>query len=220
MTKNVQWRLKRALDMCLALLALVILAPLLVVVYALVAYKLGRPVFFTQMRPGFKGRPFKMVKFRTMTDDCDAEGRLLPNAQRLTKFGKLLRRTSLDELPELTNVLRGEMSLVGPRPLRLDYLEHYTPREMRRHDVPPGITGWAQVNGRNALSWDDKINYDLYYVDNWSLTLDVRILLLTVRKVFERQGVREGGGVAMPPSYLAQNAQNPSSTAQPREEQP
>jgi lipopolysaccharide/colanic/teichoic acid biosynthesis glycosyltransferase len=157
-----------------------------------------------------------MIKFRTMTDERDDTGQLLPNAQRLTTFGTLLRRTSLDELPELVNVLRGEMSLVGPRPLRLDYLEHYLPREMRRHDVPPGITGWAQVNGRNALSWDDKINYDLWYVDNWSLALDIRVLLLTVRKVFDRQGVREGGGVAMPPSYRPQQgSSDPSPESKP-----
>lgn len=216
MTKSIQWRLKRFLDVLLALLALVVLSPLLVVVYGLVAYKLGRPVFFSQVRPGLKGRPFTMIKFRTMTDERDDTGQLLPNAQRLTTFGTLLRRTSLDELPELVNVLRGEMSLVGPRPLRLDYLEHYTPREMRRHDVPPGITGWAQVNGRNALSWDDKINYDLWYVDNWSLALDIRVSLLTVRKVFDRQGVREGGGVAMPPSYRPQQgSSDPSPESKP-----
>jgi lipopolysaccharide/colanic/teichoic acid biosynthesis glycosyltransferase len=216
MTKSIQWRLKRFLDVLLALLALVVLSPLLVVVYGLVAYKLGRPVFFSQVRPGLKGRPFTMIKFRTMTDERDDTGQLLPNAQRLTTFGTLLRRTSLDELPELVNVLRGEMSLVGPRPLRLDYLEHYLPREMRRHDVPPGITGWAQVNGRNALSWDDKINYDLWYVDNWSLALDIRVLLLTVRKVFDRQGVREGGGVAMPPSYRPQQgSSDPSPESKP-----
>lgn len=216
MTKSIQWRLKRFLDVLLALLALVVLSPLLVVVYGLVAYKLGRPVFFSQVRPGLKGHPFTMIKFRTMTDERDDTGQLLPNAQRLTTFGTLLRRTSLDELPELVNVLRGEMSLVGPRPLRLDYLEHYTPREMRRHDVPPGITGWAQVNGRNALSWDDKINYDLWYVDNWSLALDIRVSLLTVRKVFDRQGVREGGGVAMPPSYRPQQgSSDPSPESKP-----
>ncbi|MEM7736752.1 MAG: sugar transferase [Deinococcota bacterium] len=216
MMRSIQWRLKRFLDVLLASLGLVLLLPLLIVVYGLVATKLGQPVFFTQVRPGFKGRSFTMIKFRTMTDERDDKGKLLPNTQRLTTFGKLLRRTSLDELPELINVLRGEMSLVGPRPLRLDYLEHYTPREMRRHDVPPGITGWAQVNGRNALSWDDKLNYDLWYVDHWSLALDTRVLLLTVRKVFDHQGVREGGGIAMPPSYPSQKSSSkPSAGSKP-----
>ncbi len=160
--------------------------------------KLGSPVLFTQVRPGLHGKPFRMVKFRTMTDARDASGALLPDAQRLTPFGRFLRSSSLDELPELWNVLRGEMSLVGPRPLLMEYLPLYSPEQARRHEVRPGITGWAQINGRNAISWADKFALDVWYVDHRSLFLDIRILWLTVRKVLVRDGISAAGEATMP----------------------
>ena len=160
--------------------------------------KLGSPVLFTQVRPGVHGKPFLMVKFRTMTDERDASGALLPDAKRLTPFGRFLRASSLDELPELWNVLRGEMSLVGPRPLLMEYLPLYSPEQARRHEVRPGITGWAQVNGRNAISWADKFALDVWYVDNRSLWLDVKILWRTVRKVLVRDGISAAGEATMP----------------------
>ncbi len=164
----------------------------------LVRVKVGRPVFFTQIRPGIHGKPFLMVKLRTMTDAFDPEGALLPDAQRLTSFGLWLRSTSLDELPELWNVLKGDMSLVGPRPLLMEYLPLYTPEQARRHDVRPGITGWAQVNGRNAISWEDKFRLDIWYADNHNLWLDVKILWLTVKKVLVRDGISAAGEATMP----------------------
>ncbi len=160
--------------------------------------KLGSPVLFIQQRPGLHGKPFRMVKFRTMTDARDAAGQLLPDAQRLTPFGCFLRASSLDELPELWNVMRGEMSLVGPRPLLMEYLPLYSPQQARRHEVRPGITGWAQVNGRNAISWADKFALDVWYVDHRSLWLDVRILWLTMRKVLVRDGISAAGEATMP----------------------
>jgi lipopolysaccharide/colanic/teichoic acid biosynthesis glycosyltransferase len=160
--------------------------------------KLGNPVLFTQVRPGLHGKPFRMVKFRTMTDERDANGALLPDVQRLTPFGRFLRASSLDELPELWNVLRGEMSLVGPRPLLMEYLPLYSTQQSRRHEVRPGITGWAQVNGRNAISWADKFELDVWYVDHRSLLLDIRILWLTVRKVLVRDGISAAGEATMP----------------------
>ena len=160
--------------------------------------KLGSPVLFRQVRPGLYGRPFMMVKFRTMTDERGADGALLPDAQRLTAFGHFLRASSLDELPELWNVLRGEMSLVGPRPLLMEYLPLYSPAQARRHDVRPGITGWAQVNGRNAVSWDERFALDVWYVEHCSLWLDLRILWLTVRKVLVREGISAQGEATMP----------------------
>jgi lipopolysaccharide/colanic/teichoic acid biosynthesis glycosyltransferase len=184
---------KRLFDLFFAALGVVILSPVLLLIALLVRIYHGSPVLFTQQRPGFKGRPFFIYKFRTMTDARDAEGRLLPDAQRLTRLGRLLRATSLDELPELFNVLRGEMSLVGPRPLLMQYLDRYTPEQARRHEVLPGITGWAQVNGRNALSWEDKFRLDVWYVDHWSLWLDVKILLLTLWKVLKREGISQPG---------------------------
>jgi lipopolysaccharide/colanic/teichoic acid biosynthesis glycosyltransferase len=171
--------------------------PLLVLAWQ-VRRKLGSPVLFTQVRPGMHGKPFRMVKFRTMTDACDASGALLPDAQRLTTFGRFLRASSLDELPELWNVLRGEMSLVGPRPLLMEYLPLYSPQQARRHEVRPGISGWAQVNGRNAISWADKFALDVWYVDHRSLWLDVRILWLTVRRVLARNGISAAGEATMP----------------------
>lgn len=184
---------KRLFDLFLAALGVVILSPVLLLIALLVRIYHGSPVLFTQQRPGFKGRPFFIYKFRTMTDARDAEGRLLPDAQRLTRLGRFLRASSLDELPELFNVLRGEMSLVGPRPLLMQYLDRYTPEQARRHEVLPGITGWAQVNGRNALSWEDKFRLDVWYVDHWSLWLDVKILLLTLWKVLKREGISQPG---------------------------
>lgn len=179
-------------------LAIVLLSPLIAIVAYLVRRNLGSPIFFTQLRPGLGGKPFVMYKFRTMSDARDSEGRLLPDDQRLTRFGQFLRSTSLDELPELWNVIKGEMSLVGPRPLLMKYLELYTPEQARRHEVKPGITGWAQVNGRNALTWEEKFKLDVWYVDNWTLALDLRILWLTLLKVVRRDGISAAGHATMP----------------------
>ena len=190
--------MKRIFDLIAATLGLLVLAMPLLVLGWQVRRKLGSPVLFTQVRPGLHGQSFRMVKFRTMTDTRDASGALLPDAQRLTPFGRWLRASSLDELPELWNVLRGEMSLVGPRPLLMEYLPLYSPEEARRHEVRPGITGWAQVNGRNAISWADKFALDVWYVDNRSLWLDLRILWLTVRKVLVRDGISAAGEATMP----------------------
>ena len=189
--------LKRLFDLFVTLAGLMLLLPLLLVLALLVRLKHGAPVFFRQTRPGLHGRPFKMVKFRTMTDERGADGNLLPDEQRLTGFGKFMRSTSLDELPELWNVLKGEMSLVGPRPLLMEYLPLYTPEQARRHEVRPGITGWAQVNGRNALSWEEKFKLDVWYVDNCSLWLDMKILWLTAGKVLKRDGISQEGSVTM-----------------------
>ncbi|MDR3455252.1 MAG: sugar transferase [Rhodoferax sp.] len=190
--------MKRIFDVLLAALSLLLLGlPLLFLIWQ-VRRKLGSPVFFTQTRPGLHGRPFRMVKFRTMTDARAPDGQLLPDADRLTAFGRFLRATSLDELPELWNVLRGDMSLVGPRPLLMEYLPLYSPEQARRHEVRPGITGWAQVNGRNALSWDDKFKLDVWYVDHRTLWLDVKILWRTVRKVLVREGISATGEATMP----------------------
>jgi lipopolysaccharide/colanic/teichoic acid biosynthesis glycosyltransferase len=181
-----------------AILALVLLAPLLVIVAVLVKVFLGSPILFRQSRPGCHGKPFTCLKFRTMTEARDAEGRLLPDANRMTAFGRFLRTSSIDEFPELINVIRGEMSLVGPRPLLPQYLERYTPEQMRRHEVKPGITGWAQVNGRNALDWEEKFALDLWYLDNQSLWVDFRILARTAWQVFRRDGIAKSGYVTMP----------------------
>jgi len=189
---------KRIFDCFLAALTILLLSlPLLFLIWQ-VRRKLGSPVFFRQTRPGLDGKPFKMVKFRTMTDERGLDGALLPDAQRLTPFGRFLRASSLDELPELWNVLRGEMSLVGPRPLLMEYLPLYSPEQARRHVVRPGITGWAQINGRNAISWTDKFALDVWYVDHRSLWLDVRILWMTVRKVLVRDGISAAGEATMP----------------------
>lgn len=190
--------MKRAFDCAVALIALLILAPVILTVMALIALKMGRPVFFVQERPGFHGRPFRMIKFRTMSDQRDASGQLLPDGVRLGRFGRMLRSTSLDELPELLNVLKGEMSLVGPRPLLMQYLPLYSAQQARRHEVKPGVTGWAQVSGRNALSWDEKFALDVWYVDNRSFWLDLKILFLTVKAVFTRQGISADGMATMP----------------------
>lgn len=184
---------KRMLDLCLVIPALIALLPVMAVVGLFVRIKLGHPVLFRQQRPGKGGRPFEMLKFRTMIDGRDAEGQLLPDADRLVPFGRFLRSTSLDELPELFNVLRGQMSWVGPRPLLMRYLDRYTPEQMRRHEVLPGITGWAQVNGRNALSWEEKFEADVWYVGHCSLALDVKVLTMTIAAVITRQGITQEG---------------------------
>lgn len=189
---------KRAVDVVGAGVALVLLAPLLGVVAAVVRVALGRPVLFVQERPGLGGRPFRLYKFRTMRDARDGAGRPLPDEARLTTVGRFLRATSLDELPELYNVVRGDMSLVGPRPLLVEYLDRYSPHQARRHDVRPGITGWAQVNGRNAQTWPERLDLDVWYVDNWSLGLDARILARTVRAVVRREGISQPGFATMP----------------------
>jgi len=184
---------KRLLDLTLSLTALLCLAPLLALLALLVRVTLGAPVLFRQTRPGRHGQPFTVYKFRTMTDARDANGQLLPDAERLTKFGRFLRSTSLDELPELINVLKGDMSLVGPRPLLMQYLERYTPEQARRHEVRPGITGWAQINGRNALAWEQKFKLDVWYVDHVSCLLDVKIIALTVWRTLKREGINQPG---------------------------
>jgi len=190
--------MKRLLDAIAAGFSLLLLALPLMVIAILVRVRLGSPVLFKQVRPGLGGQPFEMLKFRTMTDARDADGELRPDSDRLTDFGRWLRATSLDELPELWNVLRGDMSLVGPRPLLMQYLPLYSPRQARRHEVRPGITGWAQVNGRNALSWPQKFELDVWYVENQSLWLDLRILWLTVRSVLRREGISATGEATMP----------------------
>ena len=188
---------KRLLDIFGASFGLMILSPALFVVAILVRHQLGAPVLFRQNRPGLLGYPFKMVKFRTMLDLPDLEGSQLADAERMTNLGQRLRSSSIDELPELWNVLKGEMSLVGPRPLLMEYLPLYTPEQARRHDVRPGITGWAQVNGRNAISWDEKFALDVWYVDNRSFCFDLKILWMTLRKVLVRDGIDDDGGVGM-----------------------
>jgi sugar transferase EpsL len=189
---------KRAFDLVGASAALVVLAPLFLMIAALVKILLGSPILFRQSRPGWHGKPFTCLKFRSMTEAKDAEGRLLPDAERMTAFGKFLRRSSIDELPELINVIRGEMSLVGPRPLLPQYLERYTPEQMRRHELKPGITGWAQVNGRNALNWKRKFTLDVWYVDHHCLRLDMLILARTLRKLFSPDGISSSGHATMP----------------------
>ena len=189
--------MKRFLDFTVAAVALLVLALPLLALTWLVRRKLGRPAFFRQVRPGLHGRPFEMLKFRSMTDARGPDGALLPDADRLTPFGRFLRSSSLDELPGLWNVLKGDMSLVGPRPLLVEYLPLYSPEQARRHEVRPGITGWAQVNGRNAIGWDDKFKLDVWYVDHRSLWLDLKILWLTVKKVLVRDGISAAGEATM-----------------------
>lgn len=189
---------KRVFDAMAALVALCLLSPVLVLVAWQIRRRLGSPVLFQQIRPGRYGRPFKMVKFRTMRDAIDAAGNPLPDSERMTAFGSFLRSSSLDELPELWNVLKGEMSLVGPRPLLMEYLPLYSKEQARRHEVRPGVTGWAQVNGRNALSWDEKFKYDIWYVDHQSFWLDLKIILMTIKKVLVREGIRAAGEATMP----------------------
>lgn len=185
--------LKRIFDLLFSAIALLLLAPVFVVLAWQVSRKLGAPVLFRQTRPGLRGHPFEMIKFRTMTNAVDAAGNALADSNRMTPFGQFLRSSSLDELPEIWNVLKGDMSLVGPRPLLMEYLPLYTDEQFRRHEVRPGVTGWAQVNGRNALSWDEKFELDVWYVDNRSFWLDIKILFLTVKKVLVRDGINADG---------------------------
>ena len=184
---------KRIFDLAVSVPGLILISPVMLVISFLVRVYHGQPVLFRQARGGYRGRPFDVYKFRTMKDTRDTQGNLLPDAERLTSLGRFLRTTSLDELPELLNVLRGEMSLVGPRPLFQKYLERYSPHQARRHEVLPGITGWAQINGRNALDWEAKFYLDVWYVDHWSFWLDIKILLLTIWKVLKREGISQPG---------------------------
>jgi sugar transferase EpsL len=188
---------KRLFDISVSLISLITLSPLIFVLTMLVRIKLGSPVLFRQQRPGLYGRPFGLLKFRTMTDARATSGVLLPDAKRLTSFGRFLRAASLDELPELFNVLKGDMSLVGPRPLLMQYLDRYTPEQARRHDVRPGITGWAQVNGRNAITWEEKFKLDVWYVDNRSLWRDIKIIGMTIWKILKREGISHPGQATM-----------------------
>lgn len=189
---------KRILDVAIAAIALVLLSPVILVVALAIWLVMGRPVIFRQLRPGLHGKPFVMYKFRTMTEEHDKAGNLLPDEKRLTRLGRFLRRSSLDELPEFWNVLKGDMSLVGPRPLLMEYLDRYTPEQFRRHEVKPGITGWAQVNGRNAISWEEKFKLDVWYVDHMNFWLDLKILFLTFWNVIRRQGISAPGHATMP----------------------
>lgn len=189
--------IKRKLDIVFSFFALVLLSPMLLIVAILVKLKLGSPILFKQERPGIDGEIFIMYKFRTMTDEIDESGNLLPDYKRLTKFGKLLRSTSLDELPELINIIKGDMSIIGPRPLLVQYLPLYNTHQKRRHEVRPGLTGLAQAHGRNELSWEDKFTLDVEYVDNISFTNDLKILFLTLKKILKREGINQVGGVTM-----------------------
>ena len=189
---------KRLFDIVASASGLIFLSPIFLILIYLIRKNLGEPVFFTQERPGKDGKPFKMIKFRSMRDAVDKDGNPLPDSERLTPFGKKLRATSLDELPELWNVLKGEMSLVGPRPLLMSYLPLYNEFQNRRHEMRPGVTGWAQVNGRNALSWDEKFAHDIWYIDHYSFWLDMKILFLTVKKVFIKEGISAEGEATMP----------------------
>ena len=201
---------KRLFDLLLTSLGLLIIWPALLVLAVLVRIRHGAPLLFRQQRPGYRGRPFYIYKFRTMTDARDAAGDLLPDAQRLPPLGRFLRSTSMDEFPELFNVLRGEMSLVGPRPLLMQYLGRYSPEQTRRHELLPGLTGWAQINGRNAISWEDKFKLDVWYVDHRSFWLDIKILLLTIWKAFKREGISQPGHATMEEFMGSKNELDPS----------
>lgn len=199
--------IKRCFDAVLSLACIIILSPAILIIYILVRLKLGSPAIFRQERPGKHGKIFTMYKFRSMTDARGESGEPLPDEVRLTGFGKLLRKTSLDELPELFNILKGDMSFVGPRPLLVRYLDRYTPEQARRHEVKPGLTGWAQVNGRNAISWEEKFNLDVWYVDHWNLWLDLKILFLTVIKVFRREGISSDDHATMEEFWGRENSE-------------
>lgn len=190
--------IKRIIDLLVSTSSLFLLAPIFALLALLVRFNLGAPVLFKQVRPGRFGEPFEMIKFRTMQNTTDENGQLLCDAKRITPFGNFLRNSSLDELPELWNVFKGEMSLVGPRPLLMEYLPLYSPEQFRRHDIRPGITGWAQVRGRNAISWEEKFGYDVWYVENQSTVLDMKIILMTIKKVFSREGITAVGETTMP----------------------
>jgi lipopolysaccharide/colanic/teichoic acid biosynthesis glycosyltransferase len=199
--------MKRTFDIFVAALTLTLFLPILLVLWLIIRTKLGSPVLFSQIRPGLQGNPFRMIKFRTMTDACDSAGNLLSDAQRLTPFGVWLRKSSLDELPGLWNVLTGDMSLVGPRPLLMQYLDRYTPEQARRHEAKPGVTGWAQVNGRNAISWEEKFLLDTWYVDNQSFTLDLKIIWMTVLRVLGQKDISAAGSATMP-EFLGSSSTN------------
>lgn len=190
--------MKRFFDLSVSFVSLLLLSPIFLLLAFLVRMKIGSPIFFTQTRPGLHGKAFTMIKFRSMTNARSADAALLPDANRLTLFGRFLRASSLDELPELLNVLKGDMSLVGPRPLLMEYLPLYSPEQARRHDVRPGLTGWAQLNGRNAISWGDKFRYDVWYVENQSFWLDFKIICMTIKKVIAREGISADGEATMP----------------------
>lgn len=194
---RLQAGLKRMVDVLVAIIELALLSPLMAGVAVAIRVVLGSPVLFTQQRPGYRGEPFVFYKFRTMTNETDPSGHLLPDEKRLTRLGKRLRRLSLDELPQLFSVLKGDMSLVGPRPLLMEYMPLYTARQSRRHEVKPGVTGWAQVNGRNALTWEEKFDLDLWYVENQSILVDLRILVLTLVSLFRAKGISQDGHVTM-----------------------
>ena len=199
MRKCIQGLVKRLFDFAASFFGLILLSPIIALVAWKIRKNLGSPVLFRQTRPGLNGKPFEMVKFRTMKDAVDAQGSPLPDSERMTPLGDKLRNSSLDELPELWNVLKGEMSLVGPRPLLMQYLPLYSKEQARRHEVRPGVTGWAQINGRNAISWEDKFKLDVWYVDNRNLWLDIKILFLTVKKVFVKEGISADGHVTIEP---------------------
>jgi len=188
---------KRIIDIIASIIILLLLFPVMIVISALIYFLIGTPILFSQQRPGIGGKPFVMLKFSTMTNDFDENGKLLPDGIRLTSFGKFLRKISLDELPELFNVLKGDMSLVGPRPLLMQYLPRYSPEQMRRHEVKPGITGWAQINGRNAIAWEEKFKFDIWYVDHQSFWLDVKIIFITIWKIIKREGISQLGQATM-----------------------
>lgn len=190
--------MKRIIDLVASIFGIIFLSPLLLALAVMIRYRHGAPVLFSQLRPGLNGKPFRMYKFRTMTYDRDVHGNLLPDAERITGLGEFIRSSSLDELPELINVVKGDMALVGPRPLLMEYLPLYSKEQQRRHEVRPGITGWAQVNGRNAISWDEKFKLDVWYVDNQSFLLDMKILVMTFIKVFKREGISQDGHATMP----------------------
>jgi lipopolysaccharide/colanic/teichoic acid biosynthesis glycosyltransferase len=205
---------KRVMDIIISLMVLILLSPVLLIIGILVVVQFGFPIVFKQERPGYRGEIFTIYKFRTMQNRLDDQGNPLPDAQRLTKFGRFLRAASLDELPELINVLRGEMSIVGPRPLLVDYLPLYNATQIRRHEVLPGITGWAQINGRNAISWQEKFDLDVWYVDNWSLWLDIKTIVLSIVKVLRREGISQPGqATAEPFMGNPPETEDPSSTA-------
>ena len=189
--------IKRLFDLAIAVPSVIILSPFLVLIEIMVRVRIGSPVLFRQMRPGLHGRSFTIYKFRTMTDERDEAENLLPDGDRLTRLGRFLRKTSMDELPELFNVIKGDMSIVGPRPLLTRYLDRYTPEQMRRHEVKPGLTGWSQVNGRNAITWEDKFKLDVWYVDHWSFSLDLKIIGITILKVLKREGINQAGQATM-----------------------
>lgn len=195
--REFQFLIKRIIDIFLSLFGLIMLSPIFLIVSIMIFLKLGSPILFIQERPGKYGKIFKMTKFRTMLNSTDKDGNLLPNEMRHTKFGKMLRSTSIDELPELLNVLKGDMSLIGPRPLLVEYLPLYNEHQARRHEVRPGITGLAQINGRNSITWEEKFEYDVWYVDNFSLVLDIKIIFKTVLKVFKREDVNQDENITM-----------------------